>query len=118
MASFEDYDEFGNYIGADLDSDEEDQGPQNDFGPNVQDQAPLAGYDDDQMHAKEENSMMDIDGSPLSFIVVSLGLNSAFHQNPFTKQWFYTRTSNITPLQKTSMGQTWRRLFKKRTPNL
>ena len=24
MASFEDYDEFGNYIGADLDSDEED----------------------------------------------------------------------------------------------
>ena len=24
MASFEDYDEFGNYIGADLDSDDED----------------------------------------------------------------------------------------------
>jgi len=32
MASFEDYDEFGNYIGADLDSDDEDEIQQTDFG--------------------------------------------------------------------------------------
>lgn len=66
MASFEDYDEFGNYIGADLDSDDEDRGPQNDFGPSAQDQAPLAGYDDDQMQSKEENALMEIDGSGVS----------------------------------------------------
>lgn len=33
MASLEDYDEFGNYIGADLDSDDEDQIPQDDYQP-------------------------------------------------------------------------------------
>jgi U5 small nuclear ribonucleoprotein component len=67
MASLEDYDEFGNYIGADLDSDDEDEVPQNDFvnaAPPVQSQAaPLEGYDDDPMQDKEENALMQIDGS-------------------------------------------------------
>jgi U5 small nuclear ribonucleoprotein component len=62
MASFEDYDEFGNYIGADLDSDEEDGVPQNDFSRPAQDQPPLAGFDDDTMQDNEETALMEVDG--------------------------------------------------------
>lgn len=62
MSSFEDYDEFGNYIGADLDSDDEDEIPQNDFAQQPQ-AAPLEGYDDDPMQGTEENALMEIDGS-------------------------------------------------------
>ena len=64
MASFDDYDEFGNYIGADLDSDdeEEEQVPQNQFIQQRSDVAPLEGYDDEPMPAAEENALMEIDG--------------------------------------------------------
>jgi len=62
MASFEDYDEFGNYIGADLDSDDEDEIPQTDFGRSAEAQAaPLEGYDDEPMPGQEENALMEID---------------------------------------------------------
>ncbi|KAH8991981.1 Calreticulin family-domain-containing protein [Lactarius akahatsu] len=48
MASFEDYDEFGNYIGADIDSDEEgDVAEGNIEVPHVSQQRPLEGYDDE-----------------------------------------------------------------------
>lgn len=62
MASFEDYDEFGNYIGADLDSDEEEQVlPQ--FGEQQREEvAPLEGYDDEPMPAAEETALMEIEG--------------------------------------------------------
>lgn len=60
MASFEDYDEFGNYIGADIDSDDEEDVPQNDF---VQQQAqPLEGFDEEPMQVNEETALMEIDG--------------------------------------------------------
>jgi U5 small nuclear ribonucleoprotein component len=65
MASFDDYDEFGNYIGADIDSGDEDEAPQNEFIRAGQDQAqaaPLEGYDDDPMPVQEENALMEIDG--------------------------------------------------------
>lgn len=63
MASFEDYDEFGNYIGADLDSDDEDDVPQNQFAPQPE-VVPLAGYnDDDPMQGTDQNALMEIDGS-------------------------------------------------------
>jgi U5 small nuclear ribonucleoprotein component len=64
MASFEDYDEFGNYIGADLDSDDEDEIQQTDFGRSAEQPqaAPLEGYDDDEpMVGQEENALMQID---------------------------------------------------------
>ncbi|KAJ8503587.1 hypothetical protein ONZ45_g10723 [Pleurotus djamor] len=63
MASIEDYDEFGNYIGADLDSDDEDEVPQNDFVPQPsQSAAPLEGYDDDvPMPSAEQGALMEID---------------------------------------------------------
>ncbi|KAJ7109811.1 Calreticulin family-domain-containing protein [Mycena epipterygia] len=60
MASFEDYDEFGNYIGADLDSDEEEEITQQQFVPQSQ-AAPLEGYDDDPMQGTEENALMEMD---------------------------------------------------------
>jgi U5 small nuclear ribonucleoprotein component len=64
MASFEDYDEFGNYIGADLDSDDEDEIQQTDFGRSAEAQpqtAPLEGYEDEPMPGEEENALMEID---------------------------------------------------------
>lgn len=62
MASLDDYDEFGNYIGADLDSDDEDDIPQNTFVP--ESAAPLEGYDDDDpMQGTEEGALIQIDGS-------------------------------------------------------
>ncbi|KIJ66437.1 hypothetical protein HYDPIDRAFT_86316 [Hydnomerulius pinastri MD-312] len=62
MASFEDYDEFGNYIGADLGSDEEeDEIMQTGFDQAPQEQAPtLEGYDDEPMQA-QEGALMEID---------------------------------------------------------
>ncbi|KAF9469622.1 P-loop containing nucleoside triphosphate hydrolase protein [Collybia nuda] len=61
MASFEDYDEFGNYIGADLDSDDDEETiPQNQFTQQPE-AAPLEGYDDDTMQGTEEGALMEID---------------------------------------------------------
>jgi U5 small nuclear ribonucleoprotein component len=65
MASLEDYDEFGNYIGADLDSDEEDEelnqgqyAHQPSGAP-----APLEGFDDEPMREPDnEMALMEVDG--------------------------------------------------------
>ncbi|KAJ7269333.1 Calreticulin family-domain-containing protein [Mycena haematopus] len=60
MASLEDYDEFGNYIGADLDSDDEENIPQQQFV--AQSTAPtLEGYDDEPMPGAEGNALMEVD---------------------------------------------------------
>ena len=61
MASFEDYDEFGNYIGADLDSDDEDVIPQDDFAPQAETHQPLEGFDEEPAEAGE-GALMQIDG--------------------------------------------------------
>jgi U5 small nuclear ribonucleoprotein component len=67
MASLEDYDEFGNYIGADLDSEEEDDDiQQHDFSRPPQSQQPLEGYDDEPMPGgPDEGALMEIDGQLL-----------------------------------------------------
>ena len=62
MASFEDYDEFGNYIGADLESDEEEDISQAQFAPQPH-VAPLEGYEDEQMQDVDETALMEIDGA-------------------------------------------------------
>ena len=65
MASFEDYDEFGNYIGADLDSDDEDNIPENQF----QDEPvtrPLEGYEDVKMQEVDDMALMEVDGTAFS----------------------------------------------------
>ncbi|KAF5368523.1 hypothetical protein D9758_002457 [Tetrapyrgos nigripes] len=67
MASLDDYDEFGNYIGADLDSDDEDEMPQNPFMPPPSGAGVgptrLEGYDDEDesMPAPEESALMEVD---------------------------------------------------------
>lgn len=66
MASFEDYDEFGNYIGADLDSDEEDI-QQDDFAQQPQ-QAPLEGFDDEPMQEAQDGALMEVDGACIAAI--------------------------------------------------
>ncbi|KAG9048265.1 hypothetical protein FS837_000401, partial [Tulasnella sp. UAMH 9824] len=71
--SFEDYDEFGNYIGADLDSDEEEQEElqQQTFArPQAATHAPLEGFDDDEDARPEDASMMEVDDGPRSTAVI------------------------------------------------
>lgn len=64
MASFEDYDEFGNYIGADLESDEEEM-QQEPYGHEASAPAaqPLEGFEDEPMTGVEEGALMQIDGA-------------------------------------------------------
>ncbi|KAH9486434.1 116 kDa U5 small nuclear ribonucleoprotein component [Psilocybe cubensis] len=61
MASFEDYDEFGNYIGADLDSDDEEDVPQQQFDDEPQQNAPLEGYDDSETNEGDNMALMQVD---------------------------------------------------------
>ncbi|KAI0690740.1 Calreticulin family-domain-containing protein [Cytidiella melzeri] len=61
MASFEDYDEFGNYIGADLDSDDEDAIPRDDFAPQAASTRPLEGFDDEPMEETGDGALMQVD---------------------------------------------------------
>ncbi|CAE6423334.1 unnamed protein product, partial [Rhizoctonia solani] len=68
MASLEDYDEFGNYIGADLDSDDEDEidAPQPYAQPSHEESShvPLEGFDD------PGNALMELDDAPKHQAVV------------------------------------------------
>ena len=64
MASVDDYDEFGNYIGADLDSYDEDE-PQNGFVQQSRSAAaPLEGFDEDErmQEVQDEDAAMEVDG--------------------------------------------------------
>lgn len=64
MASFEDYDEFGNYIGADIDSDEEVDVPHEDIGAaHAPPQQPLEGYEDEPMSTDPGMALMEVDGA-------------------------------------------------------
>ena len=60
MASFNDYDEFGNYVGADLDSDEDEE---MDAQPAYTEQhtQPLEGFDEEEENAPvNEGALMHI----------------------------------------------------------
>ena len=63
MASFEDYDEFGNYIGADIDSDDEpDFSHEETTAAHAPQQQPLEGYDDGATNAGPGMALMEVDG--------------------------------------------------------
>lgn len=69
MASLEDYDEFGNYIGADLDSD--DEGEVEHIVPQPLAATPLEGYGDEQMQEPEDNmALMEVDDEPAHNAVI------------------------------------------------
>ena len=65
MASLEDYDEFGNYIGADLDSDDEDGLQQGTFGapPSMSgpSHVPLEGFDEERPPEADSMALMEVD---------------------------------------------------------
>lgn len=74
MASFEDYDEFGNYIGGDLESDEDEDMQQDTFGSAQAQQqqaaAPLEGFDDEHPAGAESMALMEVDGSSYHISIV------------------------------------------------
>ncbi|KAJ3536984.1 hypothetical protein NM688_g6759 [Phlebia brevispora] len=63
MASFEDYDEFGNYIGADLESEEEEEMEQEPFARQAPEPAPqpLEGFEEEPMTGVEEGALMQVE---------------------------------------------------------
>ncbi|KAF8433490.1 Calreticulin family-domain-containing protein [Boletus edulis BED1] len=64
MASFEDYDEFGNYIGADLGSeDEEEETMDTGFGdaPRHEPAPALEGYEEEPMQTEETGALMEVE---------------------------------------------------------
>jgi U5 small nuclear ribonucleoprotein component len=64
MASFEDYDEFGNYIGADIDSDDEPDFSHEEVpAAHTQQQHPLEGYDEGPTDAGVGMALMEVDGA-------------------------------------------------------
>jgi U5 small nuclear ribonucleoprotein component len=75
MASFEDYDEFGNYIGADLESDEEDEIQRDQFLRQEPQQretmAPLEGYEG-EAEGEAGAVGMEVDGMSLLSILVDV----------------------------------------------
>lgn len=107
----DDYDEFGNYIGQDLDSDDEDEPIQEP----LQESARLEGYDDDEtMQEAEDTALMQVDGSLLFLVFIHLMSNP---QNLSIMQSSYTRTNNTIPLLRMFTVQTWRQWFRKKTLN-
>ena len=71
MASLDDYDEFGNYIGADLASDDEGDHQQQQYShsgpsqPQAQTSRPLEGFEDEDEQMTDEpgpGALMEIDG--------------------------------------------------------
>jgi 116 kDa U5 small nuclear ribonucleoprotein component len=68
MASFEDYDEFGNYIGADIDSDDEPDFAQEEVpAAHAPQQQPLEGYDEGPTGAGSGMALMEVDGACYSY---------------------------------------------------
>ncbi|KDQ63070.1 hypothetical protein JAAARDRAFT_65149 [Jaapia argillacea MUCL 33604] len=69
MASFEDYDEFGNYIGADLESDEEEEIHQSGFGGMEEERPPqpLEGFEEE---GNDDLALMEVDSEPTHKAVV------------------------------------------------
>ena len=117
MASLDDYDEFGNYIGADLDSGDEEDAPVNDFDlPGPSGAVPLEGYDeDDAMEGAESNALMEVDGRNLESLFGHFGLNCA--KNPCIMQSFYMKTSSTIQLRKTYTARMLKLLCKRRMHN-
>jgi hypothetical protein len=119
MASFEDYDEFGNYIGADLDSDDEDI-PQNHF---LREQAsgsaaPLEGYEDEPMRGEDEEDTMDVDGERCRSLKPRRIPESQSQSHQHITRSFSMRINSTTLQHRMCMGRVSRLSFRKRTRNL
>jgi len=117
MASFEDYDEFGNYIGADLESDEEEDISQAQFAPQPH-VAPLEGYEDEQMQDVDDTALMEIDGARQVYYPRLPSLIMRSGQSRSTMLWYFTKTSNTTHRLRMSTALMSKRWCRKRMLNL
>ena len=115
MSAFEDYDEFGNYIGADLDSDEEEEVPQETF--TRQAQAPLEGFDDEPMEGAEDNALMEIDGASGCGTLNEDFIQYSPLQNQHITLSFCTKTNNTILVPRTYTVKTWRRWYRRKMRN-
>lgn len=115
MASLEDYDEFGNYIGADLDSEEDDDDvQQHDFSRAPQ--QPLEGFEDEPMPgATNEGALMEIDGKLDYGFVKGTPMILIITQNLFITRSFCTKTSSTIPVLRICMDQTSKHSSRRRT---
>ena len=88
MASLEDYDEFGNYIGADLESDEDDEIAQDPYISRAQEQemshAPLEGFDDERPQGADSLALMEVDGQSIYYACVCALVSYSELQNLLT----------------------------------
>jgi hypothetical protein len=122
MASFEDYDEFGNYIGADLDSDDEENVSQQqqlheEEPAAAAPAAPLEGFDDVTMET-EDMALMEVDNGMRSLSYRAISILNTRYQNLHIGQLFSTRKSNTILRRRMYTVQTLRLLSKKKTRNL
>lgn len=105
MASFEDYDEFGNYIGADLGSEDEEEGMDTRFGeaPRHETAPTLEGYEEEPMQTEEAGALMEVEGKYILVANVYF-LHRLRNQSPCTMLLFCTKTSNTILPPRTCMG--------------
>lgn len=105
MASLDDYDEFGNYIGADLDSDDEEEISQQAYmqEPRAPSAQPLEGFDDEPMTGIDEGALMQVDGAfpPL----IRLNNPIEYPQNLYITPSYCTKTSSTILLQSKSTAR-------------
>ncbi len=117
MASFEDYDEFGNYIGADIDSEEEADVSQEDItAPHAQQQQPLEGYDDEPIGAGPGTALMEVDGGVLILPKTRLTLKVVV-QSPHTTPSSCMKISNIILQLRRYTAKASRPWYRKRMRN-
>ncbi len=121
MASLEDYDEFGNYIGADLDSDDEEEVEQDQFAQPSASTAPLEGYDDEPMQGQDNGmDLMEVDGTfdyILSTMPQTIFIRYSWQRSQQAAPLFSMKTSNIIRVQGTYMEQTSRLWYRRKMPN-
>lgn len=114
MASLEDYDEFGNYIGADLGSDEEAENllPE-EFQQRLEEPPqPLEGLEPEAR--EEQMALMELDGMFDLFCIFQSWFLIIVIQNQSTGRLFCTRIrSTILQLRKFT-DRMWKRLYKKK----
>lgn len=105
MASLEDYDEFGNYIGADLGSEgEEEEAMETDFGqaPRHEPVPALEGYEEEPIQTEEAGALMEVEGE-LPLVSNEDIQGQLWKQNPSITLSFSTRTSSTILLLKKCM---------------
>jgi hypothetical protein len=113
MASLEDYDEFGNYIGADLDSDDEEG--MEDVQQEAPQQQPLEGFEDEAMQTDQAGALIEVEGAYSCRETVSRFKTRP--QSLHTMLSSCTRINSTIPALPKYMGRVSRRLCRRKMLN-